>query len=144
VNDPSIIAANRQMVSINAALEVDLKGQVVADQLGGIQYSGVGGHEDFVSGAALCPDGHSLLCLPSTVTLRDGRRLSRIVAAIPAGLAVTTPRHHVDVVITEWGAAELAGRTERERVEALAGVAHPAVRDALRSGARELPEVPAE
>jgi acyl-CoA hydrolase len=142
VNDPSVIARNRRMISINAALEVDLKGQLVADQLERGEHSGIGGHEDFVTGAALCPDGHSLICLPSTATLRDGRRVSKIVTAIPQGIAITTPRHQVDVIITEWGAAELASRTERERVEALVAVAHPAVRDALRAGALELPDVP--
>jgi acyl-CoA hydrolase len=144
VNDPSVIARNRKMVSINAALEVDLKGQLVADQLGGRQFSGVGGHEDFVTGASLCPDGHSLICLSSTVRLKDGRRRSKIVTAIATGTAVTTPRHQADVVITEWGAAELSGRTEQERVDALIAVAHPAVRDALRAGADPLPDVDAQ
>lgn len=144
VNDPHVIARNRRMVSINAALEVDLKGQLVADQLAGVQFSGVGGHEDFVTGAALCPDGHSLICLSSTARLKDGRRRSKIVTAIARGTAVTTPRHQVDVVITEWGAAELAGRTEKERVEGLVAIAHPAVRDALRAGVLDLPDVPAD
>ncbi|HXJ33260.1 MAG TPA: acetyl-CoA hydrolase/transferase C-terminal domain-containing protein [Candidatus Eisenbacteria bacterium] len=142
VNDPSVIARNRQMVSINGALGVDLKGQLVADQLATGQYSGIGGHEDFVTGASLCRDGHSLICLPSTARLRDGRRTSKIVTSIPRGIAVTTPRHQVDVVITEWGAAELAGRTERERAELLVAIAHPAVREALRAGATDLLEVP--
>jgi acyl-CoA hydrolase len=141
VNDPSVIARNRRMISINAALEVDLKGQLVADQLAGDQFSGIGGHEDFVTGASLCPDGHSLICLSSTARLKDGRRRSKIVTAIPRGTAVTTPRHQADVVITEWGAAELAGRTEKERAEALIAVAHPAVRDALRAGVLDLPDV---
>jgi acyl-CoA hydrolase len=142
VNDPSVIARNRRMVSINGALEVDLQGQLVADQLPSGQYSGIGGHEDFVTGASLCPDGHSLVCLASTARLHDGRRVSKIVTAIPRGLAVTTPRHQSDVVITEWGAAVLPGRTERERAEALAAIAHPAVRDALRARAPDLPDVP--
>jgi acyl-CoA hydrolase len=142
VNDPAVIARNRRMVSINAALAVDLKGQVVADQLPNGQYSGIGGHEDFVTGASLCPEGHSLICLSSTVRTRSGRSVSRIVTAVEQGIAVTTPRHHADVIITEWGAAELAGRTEGERAEALAAIAHPAVRDALRAGMTTLPDVP--
>ena len=141
VNDPAVIARNRRMVSMNAALAVDLKGQVVADQLATGQYSGIGGHEDFVTGASLCPDGHSLICLPSTVRLKDGRCVSRIVTAIEQGVCVTTPRHQSDVIITEWGAAELAGRTERERAESLAAIAHPSVRHALRAGAGALPDV---
>jgi acyl-CoA hydrolase len=97
-----------------------------------------------VTGASLCPDGHSLVCLASTARRRDGRRVSRIVTAIEQGVAITTPRHQADVIITEFGAAELAGRTERERVEALAMIAHPAVRDALRAGHMVLPDVPGD
>jgi acyl-CoA hydrolase len=130
VNDPSIIARNRQMVSINGALAVDLFGQIAADTLEGRQYSGIGGHEDFVSGAGIAEGDRSLVCLPSTAT-RDGKLVSRIVHALPSGTLVTTPRHQVDVVITEYGAAELTGLTEAERVSALAIIAHPDFRDAL-------------
>src|SRR5437867_8660208 len=80
VNDPAIIARNRSLVSINGALSVDLVGQVVADELGGRQYSGIGGHEDFVTGAANSPGGRSLICLPSQARGPDGP-ISRIVAA---------------------------------------------------------------
>ncbi len=131
VNTPSIISRNRQMVSINGALSVDLLGQIAADMLPGRQFSGIGGHEDFCAGAALAPGGHSLVCLPSTAGGPEGA-LSRIVPALPAGLAVTTPRHEVDVVITEHGSAELAGRTVEERAAALIGIADPSFRDALR------------
>jgi len=135
VNDPSIIARNRKMVSINGALAVDLFGQIAADTIDGRQYSGIGGHEDFVSGAGLAEGDRSLVCLPSTATL-DGKLVSRIVPALPAGTLVTTPRHQVDVVITEHGAAELTGLTEAERVRALASVAHPEFRDALAARTR--------
>jgi len=131
VNDPTEIARNRALISINGALSVDLYGQVAADMIGGSEHSGVGGHEDFLMGAALSPDGRSLVCLPSTATLRDGRRVSRIVAALEPGTCVTGPRHQLDVVITEHGAAELAGRTVRERREALIAIAHPDFRPAL-------------
>ncbi len=134
VNDPSVIARNRRMVSINAALAVDLLGQVMADTIDGRQHSGIGGHEDFVTGPAFSEGGRSLVCLPSTVEV-DGRTLSRIVATLPAGAAVTTPRHQVDVVVTEWGAAELAGRSVEERVRALLRVAHPDFRDELHAEA---------
>ena len=130
INQPSIIDRNRRMVSINGALAVDLAGQVAADTLAGRQYSGIGGHEDFVAGAGL--HGHSLVCLPSTAG-GEGQRVSRIVATFPPGTCVTTPRHHVDVVITEHGVAELAGLTVEERVEALVAVAHPDYREALRA-----------
>jgi acyl-CoA hydrolase len=131
VNDPAVIARNRRMVSINGALAVDLLGQVVADTIDGRQHSGIGGHEDFVAGPAFSEGGRSLVCLPSTVEV-EGRRLSRILAVLPAGACVTTPRHQVDVVVTEWGAAELAGRTAQERADALIAVAHPDFREELR------------
>jgi acyl-CoA hydrolase len=141
INDPGVIARNRRMVSINGALSVDLAGQVAADTLGGRQYSGIGGHEDFVSGASIAEGGHSLVCLPSTARLRANggeTQVSRLMAAFAPGTAVTTPRHQVDVVVTEWGAAELAGKTVRERSEALIAVAHPDFRDALRAEAEKL------
>jgi acyl-CoA hydrolase len=141
VNDPSVIARNRSMISINGALSIDLAGQIAADTVNGRQYSGIGGHEDFVSGAGLAEGGHSLVCLPSTARVRsEGREdpLSRIVPTFPAGAIVTTPRHQVDVVVTEFGAAELAGRTAGERAAALAEIAHPDFRDALRAEAAKL------
>jgi len=139
VNDPAIIARNRHMVSLNGALTIDLAGQVAADTLDGRQYSGIGGHEDFVAGAAHAAGGRSLICLPSTAEVA-GRTVSRLVAVLPEGAIVTTPRHQVDVVVTEWGAAELVGRTTAERAEALLSVAHPEFRDALREqAARWLP-----
>jgi len=140
VNDPARIARNRRMVSINGALSIDLLGQVVADRIGSRQHSGIGGHEDFVSGAALSEGGRSLLCLPSMATTPAGR-VSRIVAAFAPGTCVTTPRHQVDVVVTEYGAAELAGRTCAARAEALVEIAHPDVREALRAG-KETPPLP--
>lgn len=137
VNEPMIIARNRRMVSINAAMSVDLLGQVTADTVpGGRQHSGAGGHEDFVTGASFSKGGHSLVCLPSTLE-RHGSQRSRIVAKLPAGGIVTTPRHQVDVIVTEFGAAELFGRTVAERAEALCAIAHPDFRDALRDAARE-------
>jgi acyl-CoA hydrolase len=134
VNDPSLIARNRALVSINGALSIDLVGQVVADEIGGRQHSGIGGHEDFVTGAAFSEGGRSLICLPSTARVGD-RTLSRIVARHPEGTCVTTPRHHVDVIITEYGPVELAGRTNQERRALLTEIAHPDFRDALRESA---------
>jgi acyl-CoA hydrolase len=135
VNDPALIARNRALVSINGALSVDLLGQVVADEIGGRQYSGIGGHEDFVTGAAFSEGGRSLICLPSRAGGADGP-ISRIVARLPEGTSVTTPRHQVDVVVTEHGAAELAGLTNDERCDALIAIAHPDEREALRGEAR--------
>jgi acyl-CoA hydrolase len=133
VNDPAVIARNRRMVSINGALSIDLAGQVVADTIDGRQHSGIGGHEDFVSGASLEREDHSLVCLPATARVGE-RVVSRIQARLPGGSIVTTPRHQLDVVVTEYGAAELRGRTDTERAEALIEVAHPAVREALLRG----------
>jgi acyl-CoA hydrolase len=131
VNAPEIIASNRAMVSINGALSVDLFGQVVADEIDGRQYSGIGGHEDFVTGASFSEGGRSLICLPSTATVK-GKRVSRIVSSFSKGTCVTTPRHEVDVIITEHGAAELAGLTTRERRDHMIEIAHPDFRAALR------------
>jgi acyl-CoA hydrolase len=110
---------------------------VVADTIGGRQISGVGGHEDFVAGAELHADAHSLICLRSTVDV-DGVPVSRIVGTLPEGSVVSTPRHHTGVVITEFGVAELAGLTVRERAHALVDIAHPDFRPALREVADRL------
>jgi acyl-CoA hydrolase len=130
VNEPGLIARNRRMISINGALSVDIAGQVAADTLGTRQFSGIGGHEDFVAGASFAPCGRSLICLPSTATV-GGECVSRIVATLPAGTMITTPRHQVDVVVTEHGAAELAGKTMEERAQALIAIADPALRPRL-------------
>ncbi len=137
VNDPAIIARNRKMISINGALSVDLFGQVSADSIAGVQHSGIGGHEDFLAGAGLVAEGRSLICLPSMARVGQENR-SRIVAQLEAGSLVTSPRHQVDVVVSEYGAAELAGRTVGERARALAEIAHPDVRDELREAARDI------
>jgi acyl-CoA hydrolase len=134
VNDPTIISRNANLVSINGALSVDLYGQVMADSIDGRQISGVGGHEDFVAGAELHLDAHSLICLRST-TERNGELVSRIAGIPPEGSVVSTPRHHTGVVITEYGAAELTGRTVRERAHLLVDIAHPDFRRDLRKAA---------
>lgn len=130
VNAAEVIARNRSMVTINAAMSVDIHGQVIADTINATQYSGIGGHEDFVAGPALDVTDRSLLCLPSTITVGDEVR-SRIVPWFDAGAVITTPRHQVDVIVTEYGAAELAGKTVHQRGEALAAIAHPDFRDGL-------------
>jgi acyl-CoA hydrolase len=130
VNSPDLISKNSKMVSINGALTVDLAGQAVADTLRGAQYSGIGGHEDFVASSGLELEDRSLICLRSS-TMVDGVRMSRIADMFPAGTIVTTPRHQLDVVVTEYGVAELRGRTVRERARALAAIAHPDFRDEL-------------
>jgi len=137
VNAPDAIARNHRVVSINGALAVDLYGQVVADRLSGRQFSGIGGHEDFVAQSGLELGDRSLICFPSTASA-DGTVVSRIVTTLSPGTTVTSPRHQVDVVITEYGVAELRGRTVRERAVALAEIAHPDFRDELRAAVAEV------
>ena len=137
VNAPHLVAANHDVVSINGAISVDLYGQVVADRISGLQYSGIGGHEDFVAVSGLQLEDRSLVCLPATAHA-GGETVSRIVASVPEGATVTSPRHQVDVVITEHGLAELRGRTTRERAESLAAIAHPDFRAELQAAAARL------
>jgi acyl-CoA hydrolase len=137
VNAPHLVAANHDIVSINGAISVDLYGQVVADRINGQQYSGIGGHEDFVAVSGLQLEDRSLVCLPSTARIGE-QTISRIVADLPGGATVTSPRHQVDVVITEHGIAELRGRTMAERARALVEIAHPEFRDELGAAAARL------
>src|SRR5262249_30537068 len=137
VNDPAIIRRNRSMISINGALGVDLSGQVMADTIGRRQYSGVGGHELFVIGAHDSTGGKSIVCLHSTAQVQ-GQRISPIVASLAPGTPVTTPRHHIQYVVTEHGVADVRMLTAAERARALAAIAHPDFRDELRDAAREV------
>lgn len=130
VNSGDVIAANDNFISINGATAVDLYGQVAADTINGRQYSGTGGHEDFLAGAGLQSDDRSLLCLRSSSVI-EGQLLSRITENLGPRMAVTTPRHQVDVIITEYGSAELKGRTVRERALAMVQIAHPNFREEL-------------
>ncbi len=133
VHDPEVVARLDRFVAVNSALEVDLGGQVTAESLGARQVAGVGGQFDFVLGASRSRGGASIVALPSTG--RDGV-VSRIVARLAHGAAVTTPRFLVDWVVTEHGAAELRGRDERARAAALIAVAHPRFREELERGLR--------
>lgn len=137
VNDSQLIATNRHFVSINGAMGVDLFGQVAADTVNGRQHSGTGGHEDFIAGAGLRLEDRSLVCLHSTAEGPD-KRVSRIMANVSPKMTVTTPRHQVDVIITEFGIAELQGLTVRERAAALVEIAHPEFRDELLEASKEM------
>jgi acyl-CoA hydrolase len=134
VNAPEMIGANANMVTINGALAIDIHGQVVADTINGSQYSGIGGAEDFVAGPGASLSQRALICLPSTVTV-GGELRSRIVPWFPAGSVITTPRHQVDAIVTEFGVAELEGLTVHQRGDALAAIAHPDFRDELHEAA---------
>jgi 4-hydroxybutyrate CoA-transferase len=138
VNDPFVIAQNERMVAINSAIEVDLTGQVCSDSIGPKLYSGVGGQLDFVYGASRSKDGVPVIALPSTTTLRDGRVISRITAMLQRGAGVVTTRNHVRYVVTEYGVANLYGKTIRQRAAQLISVAHPEFRADLTRQAREL------
>jgi len=141
VNEPSIIGQNRNLISINGAICVDLYGQIVAEAIDSRQVSGVGGHEDFVAGAELELTNHSLICMHSTATIA-GERRSRILPLLPAGAIVSTPRHHTGAVVTEYGVADLRGLTVAERARALAEIAHPDFRVELRRAAQDFGRPP--
>ncbi|MEO8208068.1 MAG: acetyl-CoA hydrolase/transferase C-terminal domain-containing protein [Chloroflexota bacterium] len=134
-NDTHVIRSFSRMTAINSAIEVDLTGQVVADSIGHRMYSGVGGQMDFVRGATLAPEGRAVIALPSTAA---GGSMSRIVATLKEGAGVVTTRAHARTIVTEWGVAELWGRSLRERAEALISIADPAFREGLRVDARRL------
>jgi 4-hydroxybutyrate CoA-transferase len=139
VNDPYVIGQHDTLISINAALQVDLMGQVNAEMIGSRQFSGIGGQVDFVRGASRSKGGKSIIAMPSTASKGT---LSRICLELDRGAAVTTSRTDVHMVVTEYGIAELRGKTLRQRAEALIAIAHPDFRGALRSaiskGAKQL------
>jgi 4-hydroxybutyrate CoA-transferase len=128
VNDPFVIAQNDRMVAINSALEVDLTGQVCADSIGTMPYSGFGGQLDFIRGAGRSRGGKPIIALPSTA--KSGS-VSRIVPVLDPGAGVVTTRSDVHYVVTEHGIAYLRGKTIRQRAEALIGIADPKFRDEL-------------
>jgi acetyl-CoA hydrolase len=139
VNDPFIIAQNDHMVAINSAIEVDLTGQVCADSIGPRLYSGVGGQADFIYGASRSRGGLPIIALPSTVRPKTSAApVSRIVAMLNRGAGVTTTRHNVHYVVTEYGIASLYGKTIAQRAEALIEVAAPEFRAGLQAAASEL------
>ncbi len=135
VCDPSVIAQNRQMVSVTQAFSVDLMGQVCADQFGGEFYGGVSTQPDFIRGAAESPGGKPIICLAS---MTDGGKESRIRPLLMEGEGVTISRSEVHYVITEYGIAYLFGKTIRERALAMIEIAHPDVRPHLLEEAKRL------
>jgi acyl-CoA hydrolase len=121
VNDTTVIRKNKKAVSINSAVEIDLTGQICADSIGKRLYSGVGGQMDFMRGAMLSPGGKPIIALPSTT--RRGQ--TRIVPYLKEGAGVVTTRAHVHYIVTEYGIADLYGKTIKQRAQALADIAHP-------------------
>ena len=134
VNNPYVISQNENFVSVNAALEIDLTGQVCAESIGCKQFSGSGGQLDYVRGALMSRGGMSFIAFPSTA---KGGTLSKIKPFLTPGAAVTTGRNEVDMIVTEYGVAKLRGRTFGERAKALISIAHPDFRDQLLFEARK-------
>ena len=133
VNDPFIIGQHENMVSINSALQVDLMGQVNAEMIGSKQYSGIGGQVDFVRGASRSKNGKSIIAMPSTAA---GGKLSRIACELDRGAAVSTSRNDVHYIATEYGVADLRGKSLAQRARALIAIAHPDFRETLLAEAR--------
>ncbi len=127
VNDVSIIMKNPRMVAINSAIEIDVTGQVCADSIGMKMYSGVGGQMDFIRGASLSEGGKAIIALPSITK----KGISRVVPFLKPGAGVVTTRSHVHYVVTEYGVANLYGKTIKQRVKALTEIAHPDFREQI-------------
>ncbi len=127
VNDVSIIRQNPKMIAINSAIEVDLTGQICADSIGSRMYSGVGGQMDFIRGASLSEGGKAIIAIPSTTK----KGINRIVPFLKQGAGVVTTRAHVHYVVTEYGVANLYGKTLKQRANALINIAHPEFREKL-------------
>jgi acyl-CoA hydrolase len=134
-NDPYLAAQNDKLVSINATLQIDLLGQCGSESLGPLPYSGTGGQVDFVRAANRSRDGKSFIVLPSTA--KDDT-LTRIVPMLTQGTHVTTGKNDVNYVVTEFGVAQLRGKSARQRAQELIAIAHPDFRAELTDGARRL------
>jgi len=132
-NNPFIIAQNPKVTAINSALQVDLTGQVCADSLGTLFYSGVGGQFDFIYGASLSEGGKAIITMPSTTK----KGISKITPVLSPGAGVVTPRSHIHWFVTEYGAVNLYGKSLQERAKLITSIAHPAHREALHKAAFE-------
>lgn len=142
VNDPYVIAQNDNQISINTSLEIDLTGQCASESIGSRQFSGTGGQADTAIGAQMSKNGRSIIALYSTAMVKDkvtGERheVSKIVTQLQRGAAVSLSRNDVDLVVTEYGVADLRGTNLQERVRALVSIAHPKFRDELLDQALE-------
>jgi acetyl-CoA hydrolase len=138
VNDPFVIAQNERMVAINSAIEVDLTGQVCADSIGPKFFSGVGGQMDFIYGSSRSKGGVPIIAMPATNTMKDGTVVSKIVPMLKLGAGVVTGRNHVHFIVTEFGVADLYGKSVRQRVKELIHIAHPDFRADLEKQAKDL------
>ncbi|MCT4625009.1 MAG: 4-hydroxybutyrate CoA-transferase, partial [Schleiferiaceae bacterium] len=134
VNNVSVIKKNPRQISINSAIEVDITGQVCADSIGTRFYSGVGGQMDFIRGASLSEDGKPIIALPSITN----KNMTKIVPTLKKGAGVVTTRAHVHYVVTEHGIADLYGKSIKQRIKAMIGIAHPDHRESIERDAYEM------
>ena len=132
-NDPFVIAQMPKMVAINSAIEIDITGQIVSDSIGPKIFSGFGGQVDFIYGASRSKGGKPIIAMPSTTK----RGESKIVGMLRQGAGVVTTRAHARYIVTEYGIADLYGKSLRERARALINIAHPDHRESLEKIARE-------
>ena len=141
VNDPTIIMNCSKMIAINGALGCDLYGQVASDTLGGdVQFSGVGGQVDFIRGAAMARDGKGkgIIAMPSVAVKKDGTKISKITAHLADKQVVTDSRNDTEFVVTEYGVADLWGKSNADRARALIDIAHPDFRPQLKEEMEEI------
>lgn len=142
-NDPYVIGQNDNQVSINTTIEVDLTGQCASESIGHVQFSGTGGQADTAIGAQRSKNGRSFIALYSTAMVKNketGEReeISKIVPMLKPGAAVSLSRNDVDMVVTEYGVAELRGTSIADRVERLIAISHPKFKDKLMEDARKM------
>ena len=137
LNNPQTIARNDNVVSVNSAIQIDLSGQVCAESIGLTEFSGTGGQADFVRGAKWSRGGKSFIAMKSSRTDKNGQLHSKISLSLPLGSSVTTPKSDVHYIVTEYGVADLRGRTLADRARLLIGIAHPDFRDSLSFEARK-------
>ena len=134
-NDPYVAGQNDHLIAINATLQIDFLGQCGSESLGFSPYSGTGGQSDFVRAANRSAGGKAIIVVPSTA--KDDT-ISRIVPVLSPGTHLTTSKNDINYVVTEFGVAQLRGKSAKQRTEALIGIAHPAFRDSLRDSARQM------
>jgi acyl-CoA hydrolase len=134
-NDPYLAGQNDNLIAINATLQVDLIGQCGSESLGFTPFSGTGGQTDFVRAANRSNGGKAFIVVPSTA---KNDTISRIVPTLSPGTHVTTGKNDVNYVVTEYGVAELRGKTAKQRTAALIGIAHPNFREQLRESAKQM------
>lgn len=134
VNHPEVVAQCSNLVCINSCVQIDFMGQIASETIGTLQISGVGGQVDFVRGAAMAHDGNAkaIIAMPSVNIKKTGAKISKIVPFLDHGAAVTTSRCDADYVITEYGIAEMRGRSLKDRARQLINIAHPDFREELK------------